>query len=175
MKAKQVALVVVFSALMFAVAGVNRIFRTAAHITSDAILCTCLLITMMEASGKPGVATLVGFTTGLLFTALGSPFVSIASWFVRGLVLDVAIFTVFKGRSRGMVEYGVAAPTAFFLHSLTGKSLYLLVLAGRSWLLIFKGLWLPMIIAGSALSLAGVYLALKVVIPRVVGVAGVRI
>lgn len=176
MEARRLALVAVFSALMFVVASTNRLFHTIAHVTLDAVLCTCLLVVLMEVVKRPGVATSVGFVTGLLMVLLGSPAISIVAWSVRGFVLDLVVYGLFRGRNRGIACYGVAAFAAFFLQSVVGRTLYLLLFMGiGAWLSAFRGIFLPLIAFGSALSLVGVYLALKCIAPRVARIAGDRV
>lgn len=176
MDTRTLSLIAVFSALNFAVAAVNRFLPggslpggiSVAHMTLDAVFCTCFLVTVMRLTNSAGVASSVGLVTGLLMLTLGARPVAPVSWLTRGLVLDVVVFGAFRHKVCGMKCHSIAAFLAFILQTLVGKSLTLLLfMKANVWLFFLKTLFFPMVLAGSIVSVAGAYLALRKIIPIV--------
>ena len=173
---RTLSLVAMFSALNFAVAAVNRFLPggglpggiSIAHMTVDAVFCTCFLFTVIRLTNLAGVASLVGLVTGLLMLTLGARPPAPVSWFTRGLVLDTVVFGAFRHKVCGMKCHSIAAFLAFFLQTLVGKSLALLLfMKVNIWLFFLKTLFFPTVLAGSTISIAGAYLALRKIIPLV--------
>lgn len=176
MDTRILSLVAMFSALNFAVAAVNMFLPggglpggiSMAHMTVDAVFCTCFLFTIIRLTNVAGVASLVGLVTGLLMLTLGGRPPAPVSWFTRGLVLDMVVFVAFRHKVCGVKCYSIAAFLAFFLQTLVGKSLALLLFMKMNiWLFFLKTLFFPMALAGSTISIAGAYLALNKIIPIV--------
>jgi len=174
MDTRTLSLVAVFSALNFTVAALNRFLPggglpggvSIGHITIDAVFCTCFLFTVMKLTNRVGVASLVGLVTGLLMLTLGVRPSAIASWFTRGLVLDVVVFGVFRHKVCGMKCYSIASFLAFFMQTFVGKGLTLLLfMKVNVWIFFLKTLFFPMVLAGSIVSIAGAYLASAKLIP----------
>ncbi|GEM_PF-1442464 len=173
MDTRTISLISVFAALNFAIALLNRFFLgsshligiSIAHVTVDAIFCTALLITVMKVSDKPGIATLVGFITGLLMMFFGAKGPAPIAWLLRGLVLDIVVFGLCRNKCE-LPCYGLAAFLAFLSQTFVGKILYLLLfMPAKVWATLTGTLFIPLVLVGSSLSILGAYLAVKKIIP----------
>ena len=172
MDTRTISLISISSALIFAIALLNKFFLVSpmfgvsiAHVTIDAIFCTALFIVVMKISSRPGISTLIGFTTGLLMTFFGAKGPALVAWLLRGLVLDVIVFGFHRGRCKFSC-YSLAASLAFFTQTFVGKVLYLLLfMPMKAWITLTSTLFIPLVLAGSLLSILGVYLAIGKIIP----------
>lgn len=168
-----ISLVAIFSALNFAIAAINRFVPggflggvSIAHVTLDAVLCTCFLITLMRLVNRFGAASLVGLITGLLMLTLGAKSIAPLTWLIRGLVLDIVIFGVLRHKGNSISTYSVAAFLAFFSQTFVGKVLVILLFSPMdAWLLLTKTIFIPMTLAGSTISTMGAYIALRRLTP----------
>jgi len=173
MNTRIISLISVFAALNFAIALLNKFFLgsssfigvSIAHITVDAILCTALLITVIKISNKPGIATLVGFITGLLMMFFGTKGPAPIAWLLRGLILDIIVFGLYRSKCE-LLCYSLAAFLAFLAQTFVGKILYLsLFMPAKAWATLTSTLFIPLVFIGSSLSILGAYLAIKKIIP----------
>jgi len=173
MDTRTISLISIFSALNFAIALLNKFFLggshfigvSIAHVTIDAIFCTALLIIVMKISNKPGVATLVGFITGLLMMFSSAKGPAPIAWLLRGLVLDVIVFGLYRNKCMFLC-YSLAAFLAFLSQTFVGKILYLsLFMPAKVWTTLTGTLFIPLVLIGSSLSVLGAYLAVKKIVP----------
>ena len=158
----EIAIIGIFSALHFAVASLNIFFEIFAHVTTDAILCTAILLVAMFTTQRPGVASLIGFTTGLLFFIFGNPIVSIPSWLTRGVVLDLIIFGLMRHKACCIKCTGISAPISFFTSTMLGFGLSTLFFAGSRPFFFSLTFFVLVTLLGSGVSVIGGYLALKI-------------
>jgi len=172
MDTRTISLVSIFSVLIYAIVLLNKFFLGAsvfgvsvAHVTIDAVFCTALLIVVMKVLNKPGMATLIGFTTGLLMTFFGARGSALVAWLLRGLVLDVVVFGLYRSKCKFSC-YSLAASLAFFTQTFVGKVLYLLLfMPVKVWIVLTSTLFIPLVLIGSLLSVLGVYLAVEKIVP----------
>jgi len=176
----EIAVIGVFAALHFVVASLNLFFAMFAHALTDAILCTCILLVAIHITQRPGVASLIGVVTGLLFFVFGTPFVAIPAWLVRGAIFDLVIFGLMHHKACCIKCCGVSAPASFFASTMLGFTLSSIFLVGYKPFFFSITLFIVLTIIGSALSVFGAYLALKInariapVIRRMITVEEVR-
>lgn len=167
---KYLALIGLFSALNLIIASLNKLLPSIpgglsiGHITTDAILITCIFLTAVTITKKVGVASLIGLITGLLMLTIGAQYVAILAWFLRGLVFDIVLFGFIRHPNPCMKHFAPPAFFSFLIQTIFGKSLAILISGGTSlWSFFLKSLFIPLALLGAVISIAGAYLALKIV------------
>lgn len=167
---KYLAFTGLFSALNLIIASLNRLLPpipgglSIGHITTDAILITCVFLTAVTITKKVGVASLIGLITGLLMLTIGAQYIAIMTWFLRGLVFDVVLFGFIHRPNPCMKHFAPPAFFSFLIQTIFGKSLTILIAGGQSlWFFFLKSLFIPLALIGAIVSIAGAYLALKIV------------
>lgn len=167
--ARTLAFIVMFSALSFVIASLNRLLPSISggvgigHLTTDAILVTCIFLIAVTLAKRVGVASFMGLLTGLLMLTVGARYVAVFSWFLRGLMFDVLLFGIFRRPNPSMKHYVFASALSFFVQTVFGKSLSILLFGWANlWGFFTKSVFIPLALAGSIISILGAYLALKI-------------
>jgi len=173
LKAKEVAFIGAFSALAWALASLNKLLpKGVGHVTLDAVFITFLLLLAVQLTGRIGVATAIGFITGLLMPLLGAKPIALVSWSIRGLVIDLVLLATHH-KACCLKCCSLAASLGFLAQTLIGNALNIFLFVNpRAWMMVLT-FAVTIALIGSATSIIGAYLIIKLA-PRIKQAVGVE-